>query len=213
MFERYTQSARRILFYARYEASQVDGDFVEPEHLVLGMLRESEGFAPVCRVVTRNEVDVVQLQSGRQVHVAFPADVTPAAMSDLTAWMPSQGRIVPSRSGHSLRRSIVRQPHCCHSQSRTFRHRSVSVSFARVFPTVAFSYRTWATSSWSRSSHRSARGHCCGHGISWVHSPLSKDKHMGSGGFGFVVSPVLMLLIVLVVALMLVGGVWMMMRR
>ena len=35
---------------------------------------------------------------------------------------------------------------------------------------------------------------------------------MGSGGFGFVVSPVLMLLIALVVALMLVGGVWMMLR-
>jgi ATP-dependent Clp protease ATP-binding subunit ClpC len=41
MFERYTESARRTLFYARYEASQVGGDSVEPEHLLLGMLRES----------------------------------------------------------------------------------------------------------------------------------------------------------------------------
>jgi hypothetical protein len=49
------------------------------------LLIRAEGFAPVCRVVTRNEVDLVQLESGRQVHVTFPADVTPAAMSELTA--------------------------------------------------------------------------------------------------------------------------------
>jgi ATP-dependent Clp protease ATP-binding subunit ClpC len=41
MFERYTESARRTLFYARYEASQLGGDCVEPEHILLGMLRES----------------------------------------------------------------------------------------------------------------------------------------------------------------------------
>ena len=41
MFERFTESARRTLFYARYEASQVGGNSIEPEHLLLGMLRES----------------------------------------------------------------------------------------------------------------------------------------------------------------------------
>jgi hypothetical protein len=49
------------------------------------LLVQAEGFAPVCRVVTRNEVDTVQLEPGRQVHVTFPPDVTPAVLKELTA--------------------------------------------------------------------------------------------------------------------------------
>jgi len=41
MFERYSESARRALFFARYEASQLGGLTIEPEHLVLGVLREA----------------------------------------------------------------------------------------------------------------------------------------------------------------------------
>lgn len=41
MFERYTLEARRIIFFARYEASEWGSVFIEPEHLVLGLLRES----------------------------------------------------------------------------------------------------------------------------------------------------------------------------
>jgi ATP-dependent Clp protease ATP-binding subunit ClpC len=39
MFERYTESARRVLFFARYEASQDGSIAIEPEHLLLGILR------------------------------------------------------------------------------------------------------------------------------------------------------------------------------
>jgi len=41
MFERYTEHARRVIFFARYEASQFGKDCIEPEHLLLGVLRES----------------------------------------------------------------------------------------------------------------------------------------------------------------------------
>ena len=41
MFERYTESARRVLFFARYESSKVGGLSILPEHLLLGLLRES----------------------------------------------------------------------------------------------------------------------------------------------------------------------------
>ena len=41
MFERYTEKARRIIFFARYEAAQVGASNIEPEHLLLGLLRES----------------------------------------------------------------------------------------------------------------------------------------------------------------------------
>jgi ATP-dependent Clp protease ATP-binding subunit ClpA len=40
MFERYSERARRVLFFGRYEASQLGSLTIEPEHLLLGLLRE-----------------------------------------------------------------------------------------------------------------------------------------------------------------------------
>jgi ATP-dependent Clp protease ATP-binding subunit ClpC len=42
MFERYTEKARRIVFFARYEASQFGSPWIETEHLLLGILREDK---------------------------------------------------------------------------------------------------------------------------------------------------------------------------
>jgi ATP-dependent Clp protease ATP-binding subunit ClpC len=41
MFETYTEKARRIIFYARYEASKFGSPYIEAPHLLLGLLRES----------------------------------------------------------------------------------------------------------------------------------------------------------------------------
>jgi ATP-dependent Clp protease ATP-binding subunit ClpC len=43
MFERYTEQARRALFFARYEASLLGSMSIEPTHLLLGLLRDAEG--------------------------------------------------------------------------------------------------------------------------------------------------------------------------
>jgi len=40
LFERYTEPARRTIFFARYEASQFGTKAIESEHLLLGILRE-----------------------------------------------------------------------------------------------------------------------------------------------------------------------------
>src|SRR5438874_2484983 len=40
MFERYTEKARRAIFFARYETSQFGAPAIESEHLLLGLLRE-----------------------------------------------------------------------------------------------------------------------------------------------------------------------------
>ena len=40
MFERYTEKARRVIFFARYEASQYGSPYIGTEHLLLGLLRE-----------------------------------------------------------------------------------------------------------------------------------------------------------------------------
>jgi ATP-dependent Clp protease ATP-binding subunit ClpC len=45
MFERYTEKARRIIFFARYEASQFGSSYIESEHLLLGILREDRALA------------------------------------------------------------------------------------------------------------------------------------------------------------------------
>jgi hypothetical protein len=39
MFERYNDEARRALFFARMELSELGGNAIEPEHLILGILR------------------------------------------------------------------------------------------------------------------------------------------------------------------------------
>ena len=40
MFERYTEAARRTLFFSRYEASQFGSLSIEAEHLLLGLMRD-----------------------------------------------------------------------------------------------------------------------------------------------------------------------------
>ena len=45
MFERYTEKARRSIFFARYEASQFGSPVIDTEHLLLGLLREDKALA------------------------------------------------------------------------------------------------------------------------------------------------------------------------
>ena len=45
MFERYTEKARRTIFFGRYEASQFGSPCIESEHLLLGLLRENKALA------------------------------------------------------------------------------------------------------------------------------------------------------------------------
>jgi len=43
VFERYCEAARRTLFFARYETSQLGGMAIETEHVLLGLLRDNKG--------------------------------------------------------------------------------------------------------------------------------------------------------------------------
>lgn len=45
MFERYTEHARRVIFFARYEASKFGSGHIETEHFLLGILREDRTLA------------------------------------------------------------------------------------------------------------------------------------------------------------------------
>jgi ATP-dependent Clp protease ATP-binding subunit ClpC len=45
MFERYTEKARRTIFFGCYEASQFGSPYIESEYLLLGLLREDKALA------------------------------------------------------------------------------------------------------------------------------------------------------------------------
>ncbi|HOB53107.1 MAG TPA: ATP-dependent Clp protease ATP-binding subunit [Acidobacteriota bacterium] len=42
MFEKYTEKARRVIFFARYEASQLGSSTIDSEHILLGLIREDK---------------------------------------------------------------------------------------------------------------------------------------------------------------------------
>jgi ATP-dependent Clp protease ATP-binding subunit ClpC len=42
MFERYSEDARKVIFYARYEASRLGATALETDHLWLGLLRQNK---------------------------------------------------------------------------------------------------------------------------------------------------------------------------
>jgi len=47
MFERYSEPARRVIFFARYEASALGSPAIGTEHLLLGLMREGRTIAAV----------------------------------------------------------------------------------------------------------------------------------------------------------------------
>jgi quercetin dioxygenase-like cupin family protein len=68
MFERYTEQARRALFFARYEASQLGQRSIETEHLLLGLIREGKGMPGA--ILDRAHVPVEDLR--REIEGRLP---------------------------------------------------------------------------------------------------------------------------------------------
>jgi ATP-dependent Clp protease ATP-binding subunit ClpC len=57
MFDRFTEEARRVIFFARYEASRLGSPALETEHLWLGLLRQSK--KAVRRLAPRITVETI----------------------------------------------------------------------------------------------------------------------------------------------------------
>lgn len=62
MFERYKEKARRVIFFARYEASEDGSPKIEVEHLLAGLLRENSALLDL--FLTQEQC--VDLQAGLQ---------------------------------------------------------------------------------------------------------------------------------------------------
>jgi ATP-dependent Clp protease ATP-binding subunit ClpA len=68
VFERYTEKARRVIFFARYEASQFGSPHVESEHLLLGLLRESKALSARLFAGSPGAIDKIRKQvEGRTI--------------------------------------------------------------------------------------------------------------------------------------------------
>jgi ATP-dependent Clp protease ATP-binding subunit ClpC len=48
MLERFTEEARRSLFFARYAVTDHGGSTIEPEHLLLGAIHKRNALLPLC---------------------------------------------------------------------------------------------------------------------------------------------------------------------
>ena len=63
MFERYTEPARRALFFARFEASQFGSLSIEPEHLLLGIAQE--GGPLLAKISSSSSVEAIRTAINR----------------------------------------------------------------------------------------------------------------------------------------------------
>jgi hypothetical protein len=77
VFERYTEKARRVIFFSRYEASQLGSPFIESEHLLLGYLRENKiAKFPVTQALTADSIrQQIEAQTKRREKLLTSVDL------------------------------------------------------------------------------------------------------------------------------------------
>ena len=84
MFERYTESARRALFFARYAVGELGAVSIQTEHLLFGLLRQKKGI--VARMLEMRGIDPeamrreieqrrTQASTAASMEVPFDSDV------------------------------------------------------------------------------------------------------------------------------------------
>lgn len=66
MFERYAESARRVIFYARYEAEQFGSADIDTQHLLLGILRQEPELLD--KFLPREQLDSIR----SEIEAEFP---------------------------------------------------------------------------------------------------------------------------------------------
>jgi ATP-dependent Clp protease ATP-binding subunit ClpC len=74
MFERYTERARRVLFFARYEATQLGSTQIETEHLLLGLIREGKGLTS--RIFARSHLSLESIRKEIEGRTIFREKVS-----------------------------------------------------------------------------------------------------------------------------------------
>ena len=68
MWQRFTERARRIMYFAQEEATRLDYNFVSPEHLLLGLTREDDSVAS--RILIQIGVSIADIRVDIEKHLA-----------------------------------------------------------------------------------------------------------------------------------------------
>jgi ATP-dependent Clp protease ATP-binding subunit ClpC len=103
VFERYNESARRALFFSRYELAQLGGVEIGTEHLLLGLMLESKGLvgqilAPLASETIRNEIKS-RSSSGEKLATSVEVPFTREAKRALHFAMEEADRLLHSYIG------------------------------------------------------------------------------------------------------------------
>ncbi|HMK31326.1 MAG TPA: Clp protease N-terminal domain-containing protein [Terriglobales bacterium] len=78
MFHRYTEQARRVIFFGRYEASQTGSPEIDTEHLLLGLLREAPGL--ITRLLDPEQFDHLGAELRKAAEVRFGGPKVPTSV-------------------------------------------------------------------------------------------------------------------------------------
>jgi ATP-dependent Clp protease ATP-binding subunit ClpA len=77
MFERYTEKARRVIFFSRYEASQFGAQAIQAEHILLGFLREDHMLSACVFGNARSAAEAIrkEIEAAHGMHEKISASV------------------------------------------------------------------------------------------------------------------------------------------
>ena len=119
MFERYTERARRVLFFARYEASQLGSISIETEHVLLGLLREGKGVTSRIFAGSRMSMEDIrrEIEKGMTFHEKVPTSAeipfTPECKRVLQLAAQEADRLLHNHVGtEHLLLGILREESC-----------------------------------------------------------------------------------------------------
>ena len=96
MFERYTEKARRSIFFARYEASQLGSPDINSEHLLLGLLRDDK--AVVRQLLLKLDYESVRDDVAARVQAPGGPKLPPSVVA---IWSFNEGCVVSPAVSHS----------------------------------------------------------------------------------------------------------------
>jgi uncharacterized protein YbbC (DUF1343 family) len=101
MFERYTEKARRVIFFSHYEASQYGSTAIKPEHLLLGLMREDKGL--LGRLMDKTDVTADSLRAEIESNIKSVEKIHTAVELPLSA---------------ETKRALI----CAHEESSSLQH-------------------------------------------------------------------------------------------
>jgi Clp amino terminal domain, pathogenicity island component len=133
MFERYTEQARRVIFFARYETSQFGSEQIEPDHFLLGLYRQDPGLMKRFVPNTTGETIRAQIQreAPRRQRISTSTDMP---LSHPVKRILAYGAEEATRMGHlhigteHLLLGLLREPT---SASRILENLGVTIESAR----------------------------------------------------------------------------------